>query len=109
MVTETHPRHLFERVVKLLKGGARDEAESLCREAVRQDPGDVNFIALLGTILADINKLEEAEQLLGRAVKAAPGHARAHEDLGAVLLNLGRPGEALSHLQKASELTPNNA
>ena len=109
MVTETHPRHLFERVVKLLKEGARDEAESLCREAVRQDPGDVNFIALLGMILADINKLEEAEELLDRAVKVAPGHARAHEDLGAVLLNLGRPGEALDHLQKASELTPNNA
>ncbi|MAQ09548.1 MAG: sulfotransferase [Gammaproteobacteria bacterium] len=109
MVTETHPRHLFERAVKLLKGGARSEAESLCREAVRQDPGDVNFIALLGTILADRNEFDEAKRVLTQAVKVAPGHARAHEDLGAVLLNLGRAQEALPHLHKATELSPRNA
>ena len=106
---EQHPRKVFERVIALLKGGARGEAESLCRERLEFDPGDINFVALLGTILAEKHEFEEAAALLARAVKAAPGHAKAHEDLGTVLLNMNRASEALPHLERASSLSPENA
>jgi Flp pilus assembly protein TadD len=60
----------------LLKAGRRDEAETLCRNTLERDPGDINFVALLGSILADKGDLDEAETLLARAVKAAPAMPR---------------------------------
>ena len=89
MSDHSNPRQVFERVITLLKSGARAEAESLCRESIQRDPGDVNFMALLGTILAERNEWREAEECLRHAIRVAPGHARAHEDLGTVLLNQG--------------------
>lgn len=109
MAEQKNPRQVFERVITLLKNGARAEAESLCRESIQRDPGDVNFRALLGTILAERNEWQEAEECLRHTIRVAPGHARAHEDLGTVLLNQGRHAEALSLLEKAAELMPNNS
>ena len=80
-MTEQHPRRIFERIVALLKGGERQEAESLCRDALERDPGDINFVSLLGSILAARGAHEEAAEQLERAVKAAPGHAQAHDCL----------------------------
>ena len=109
MADQKNPRQVFERVITLLKSGARAEAESLCRESVRNDPGDVNFRALLGTILAERNEWQEAEECLRHVIRVAPGHARAHEDLGTVLLNQGQHAAALPLLEKAVSLMPNNA
>ena len=109
MQKQQHPREIFEQVIVRLKSGARAEAESLCREAITQDPGDVNFRALLGTILAERNAFEEAEENLRHVIKVAPGHARAHEDLGTVLLNQSRADEALPLLEKAVALMPKSA
>ena len=109
MQKQQHPRQIFEQVIVRLKSGARAEAESLCREAITQDPGDVNFRALLGTILAERNAFEEAEENLRHVIKVAPGHARAHEDLGTVLLNQSRADEALPLLEKAVALMPKSA
>ena len=94
----------FNRVMDLLKEGAQAEAADLCRQAIAREPGDVNFIALLGTILLRMNENEEALQLLQRAVKIAPGFPKAQEDLGTVLLNLKRHEEAAKHLLKATQL-----
>ena len=108
-MTEQHPRRIFERIVTLLKGGERQEAESLCRDALERDPGDINFVSLLGSILASRGAHEEAAQQLERAVKAAPGHAQAHEDLGTLYLNMDRAERALTHLERARELRPAQA
>ena len=78
-MNDQSPRAAFERAISLLKGGARQEAESLCREMLERDPGDINFVSLLGSILANRGAQEEAVELLSRAVKAAPGHAKARE------------------------------
>ena len=108
-MNDQSPRAAFERTVALLKGGAREEAEALCRDMLERDPGDINFVSLLGSILASRGAHEEAVSLLSRAVKAAPGHAKAQEDLGTLLLNLDRAEEALSHLERAQELRPPHA
>ncbi len=108
-MNDQSPRAAFERAISLLKGGARQEAESLCRDMLEKDPGDINFVSLLGSILATRGAQEEAVDLLSRAVKAAPGHAKAREDLGALLLNMDRAEEALPHLERAQELRPPHA
>jgi tetratricopeptide (TPR) repeat protein len=106
IMDQQHPRKVFEQAVALLKAGRRDDAETLCRNTLERDPGDINFVALLGSILADKGDLDEAETLLTRAVKAAPGHAKAQEDVGTVLLNRNRAEEAIPYLKRASELRP---
>jgi tetratricopeptide (TPR) repeat protein len=108
-MNQQSPKLVFERVVSLLKGGERQEAEALCRDMLERDPGDINFVSLLGTILATRGAHEEAVDLLSRAVKAAPGHAKAREDLGTLLLNLDRAEDALPHLERAQELRPPSA
>ena len=106
---QQHPRKVFERVVTLMKGGERQEAESLCRDALARDPGDINFVSLLGSILASRGAHEEAVELLQRAVRTTPGHAQAQEDLGTLYLNLDRAEEALPCLERARELRPPHA
>ena len=103
-MTDDNPRTIYEQVIALLKGGAREDAEALCREALERNPGDINFVSLLGSILAGSGEMEEAAELLSRAVRAAPGNARAREDLGTLYLNLGRPDDAVPHLEKARSL-----
>ncbi len=101
-----NPRQVFERALSLLKTGEMTKAEDLCRDSIERDPGDINFVALLGSIKAKQGDLTEALDLLERAVKAAPGHAKAREDLGTVLLNLDRAEEAIPHLLRAKETMP---
>ncbi|MEM8501147.1 MAG: sulfotransferase [Pseudomonadota bacterium] len=109
MSRSDNSRILFNKALDLLKENAHEEAEGLCREAISREPSDVNFIALLGTILMRAGKLEEAETWLRRAVAIAPGFPRAQEDLGTVLLNLKRPEDALPYLQKSVDLDTQNA
>ncbi|MBT5103542.1 MAG: tetratricopeptide repeat protein, partial [Porticoccaceae bacterium] len=102
-MVEKTPRNTFERAISLLKNGAHDEAETLCRSWLSENARDVNFLSLLGSILLRKNDFEGAEQLLRTVAEIAPGYPNVHEDLGTVLLNLGRPEDALIPLQKAIE------
>lgn len=104
---DQHPRYTFERAISLLKQNALPEAEELCREAIAKDSADINFAALLGTILASKGELSEAVLLLKQVVKVAPGHAKVHEELGTVLMQLDDPEAALHHLKRARGLGVN--
>ena len=105
---EMTPKRRYNEIIELLQSGSEGEAEQLCRQAV-DDNGDVNFIALLGTILARRDNLHEAESHLRRAVQIAPAYPKANEELGSVLLNRGKPEEAIPFLRKATELSPSSA
>ena len=105
---EITPKRRYNEIIELLQSGSNGEAEQLCRQAV-DDNGDVNFVALLGTILARRDNLQEAESHLRRAVQIAPAYPKANEELGSVLLNRGKPEEAIPFLRKATELSPSSA
>ena len=68
-MNDQSPRKVFEKAIALLKTGGHQEAEALVRDALERDPGDINFVSLLGSILAERGELQEAAQLLGRAVR----------------------------------------
>jgi len=104
-----NPRTDFNRVIDLVKKDAKAEAVALCRQAIVRDPGDVNFVALLGAVLLRMDETEEALEVLQHAVSIAPGYPKAQEDLGTVLLNMKRYEEAAEHLLKASQLDDKNA
>ncbi len=107
-MSEIIPKRRYNEIIEHLKNGRDAEAEKLCRQAI-DELGDVNFIALLGTILARGNDLHAAERELRKAVQIAPAYPKANEELGAVLLGLGKPDEAIPYLSKAIELNPNSA
>ena len=99
----------FDRVISLIGAGDSVAAELLCRSVLQADPHDVNMLALLGAILAKMQRMQEAEQVLRQAIAIAPGFAKPHEDLGYVLLALRRPGEAVACLQRAVQIDPSSA
>ena len=108
-MNDRSPRAIFERCVELLKSGAREEAEQLCRQQVEADPDDMNFVSLLGSILATRGAQVEAIELLSKVVQVTPGNAKAQEDLGTLLLNADRAQDALPHLERAKALRPPHA
>ena len=108
-MAQENTKEAFNRSVALMKSGALDEAERMCRSLILEDPRDVNFLSLLGSVLLRKNQFEEAEKLLRSVIERAPDYPSAQENLGTVLLNMGKSEEALIPLQAAIELKPNSA
>ena len=102
-------RRIFERVISLLKSGDLEQAESLCREQLLEDPQEVNFLSILGSILLRKNDFERSEKIMRTVVQIAPEYPNAQEDLGTVLMNLKKWEEALPFLQEAIKSKPNSA
>lgn len=100
------PRATFNQAIRLLNGGDPEGAVAICREALAEDPDDVNFTALLGAMLLKTRRLEEAERELRRAIALAPNFAKPHEDLGLLLLQQRRGEEAEAVLREAVRLDP---
>lgn len=100
------PRATFHQAIRLLNGGDADGAIAICREALDEDPDDVNFTALLGAILLKARRLGEAEAALRRAIALAPSFAKPHEDLGLLLVQQRRNDEAEEILRRAVRLDP---
>jgi len=96
----------FSEVLELIDQGKLIEAEGICRDAVDQNPGDINMLALLGATLIKTRKYDEAEKYLRMTINLAPTFAKPHEDLGHILLKMKRPDEAIEVLEKATQLDP---
>ena len=90
----------------MVGSGQITPAVSICRDAIRDNPADVNMTALLGAILLKARQPDEAEDLLRRAIKLAPTFAKPHEDLGFLLVEQGRADEAVDILRNATRLDP---
>lgn len=54
-------RATFSETIDLINKGRSDEAETICRQTVGQNPDDANMVALLGAILVKKRQFPEAE------------------------------------------------
>jgi tetratricopeptide (TPR) repeat protein len=99
-------RATFDRAVSFLRGGNAPMTEQIARAALRDYPGEVNFLTLLGAALTRQGHPEDAEDCLRQVVDRNPDYAKGHEQLGATMLALGRPGEAVESFRRALELNP---
>ncbi len=106
MAEQLTPQAAFNKVIDLINSGRVAAAAALCRDAVEQDPQDVNMTALLGAILLKLREFEAAEAHLRRAIELAPTFAKPHEDLGRLLVEQGRPEAAVEVLRAATRLDP---
>lgn len=84
------------------------EAIDAFQKALELDVGfvETSFIANLGTLLADIGRLDEAIALFRFAVQIDPTRTDAACDLGRLLCEKGRPEDALAVYQQALAVAP---
>ena len=61
--------------------GETEEAEQICREALKKQPDDVNGLRLLASIASKMEQKDDAIVLLERAVELKPKFAGAWGDL----------------------------
>ncbi len=100
------PRAVFDQALELVNAGNPRAAETICREAIERNTGDINMWGLLGAVLIKMRRLQEAEQALRETIRLAPTFAKPHEDLGFALLEQERYEEAAAVLQEAVRLDP---
>lgn len=88
------------------KEGRLKQAEQLYREVLREQPGNVDALRLMGNIAFQAGRIYEAERLFRRAVTYAPDFVAAIVDLGRALKEQGRLEEAIETFEKAIEVEP---
>jgi protein O-GlcNAc transferase len=100
----------FEKAIEIALeqhlAGNFSRAEALYVEILRQDPGNVDAIHLLGVLAHQGHKPEIAIDLISRAISRKPDVAIFHYNLAEALTTLGRNEEALASYRKAVELAP---
>jgi predicted O-linked N-acetylglucosamine transferase (SPINDLY family) len=87
--------------------GRHEDAQSLCRRVLREQPDFFDAMHLLGVSILDCGRFEDAKRILERAVALNPGSADAHSNLGFALFKLDRSDEARASYEKALALKPN--
>lgn len=90
------------------KEGRHEEAATLYREVLRNNPKNVDALRMLGVLAFGEGNIDEAERLLRRAVAAAPDFVNAIIDLGLALKEQSRIEEAIECFRQATKLEPKN-
>ena len=99
---------LLETGYGLQRSGQLDRAEAQYREALRQDPGNIHALNLLGVICVNTDRAAEAVQLIAAAVAQEPGDAEALANLGLAQKDLKQFTEASESFERAIRLNPRN-
>ena len=89
--------------------GRLSEAETLYREALAEDPENIDALHFLGVIAYQRGNHSQAVQLISRALSHNASNASAHNNLGSALAAQGRRLEALSSYLDALALQPDYA
>src|SRR5262245_9376255 len=102
-------RALLRRARQLQEVGRPDEAVSLYRNILMQDPahGDVHF--LLGALLAHKGDVTAARGHMEQAVRLRPQIAEFHQGLGLLCLREKRLAEAIACFRRAVAAKPDFA
>ncbi|HLZ01422.1 MAG TPA: tetratricopeptide repeat protein [Bradyrhizobium sp.] len=98
---------LLPAAIKAYREGRHLEAQTLCRQILKDLPNHFDALHLLGVSENDCERFDEAAAVLTRAVDLDPRSAEAQSNLGLSLFRLGRYEEALARHQRAVALKPN--
>ena len=91
---------------QLFAKGDAEEAEKLCREALKIKPDDVNGLRLLAAIASKMEQKQDAITLLERAVELKPKFSGAWGDLAESYSEIDDYGKALDAVQRVIKLQP---
>ncbi|MGH7132763.1 MAG: tetratricopeptide repeat protein [Phycisphaerales bacterium] len=99
----------FQQALAEYQANRLEQAETLLRSLLRTSPGDVNTLALLGTVLGDKGVPEQAEFFLRRALSIDPSNGMLWGTLGDVLSQQGRNSDAIEAFKRAVQHWPDEA
>ncbi len=107
---ELSPEHkLLARAVECLQEEQFEEAERICREIKRINPGNVEAFRLMGKMAARQGRVGIAERQYRKALEIAPDYTGVVVDLGKLLRDDDRFEEAIACFRQAIEMEPENA
>jgi tetratricopeptide (TPR) repeat protein len=87
--------------IMLERGGDIEEAASLIKSALEQEPNNASYMDSWGWALFKQGQIEEAEKVLRKAAEANPYSPEILKHLGEALLSLNRPQDAIEQWEKA--------
>ena len=90
------------------QSGHATRAESLYRQVLNLDAGNIAANNLFGLLCLQTGRLEEAVRYIGKALTEKADDAQAHSNLALALKDLKRPEEAAKHFHESLKLDPNN-
>jgi predicted O-linked N-acetylglucosamine transferase (SPINDLY family) len=100
----------FEKAIEIAleqhRAGNFSRAEALYMEILRQDPGNVDAIHLLGVLATQGKRPDVAVDLISAAIRKKPDTPIFHYNLAEALHLLGQKEEALAAYRRAVELAP---
>jgi tetratricopeptide (TPR) repeat protein len=103
---------LNDRLARALghhQAGRLDEAETLYRELLADQPDHPDALHYLGVIALQGGNGDEAVRLIGRSLELAPANAGALNNLGQACEALDRPVEAEDAYRRALAIVPGDA
>ena len=92
--------------VSSLPGNTLEE-EKLLRDALANDPKNMNALIQLGNMMMDSARFKEAVDAYAKALELDPKNVDVRVDLGTCLKNSGKPDLAIKEYKKALEINPN--
>src|SRR5579859_3549643 len=98
---------LLPAAIKAYREGRHLEAQTLCRQILKDLPNHFDALHLLGVSEADCGRCDEAVAALTRAAAIDSRSAEVQSNLGMSLFRLGRYEQARACQERAIALKPN--
>jgi protein O-GlcNAc transferase len=99
----------IQQALTLHQNGQLEEAQSIYRSILDQQPGNADALHLLGLIAYQMKDFTQAEALIARAIALNARHPAYHANRGLVLHRMGRFADAVASHDCALALQPDAA
>ncbi|RUU11988.1 sulfotransferase family protein [Mesorhizobium sp. USDA-HM6] len=96
----------MQRALQLHQAGRRQEAESLYRQVLGQQPNHAAALHFLGLLLHQTGRSEEGLDLIEQSVTLQPSNADFLNNMGTVMRDLGRVAAAVDFFRGAVDIRP---
>jgi tetratricopeptide (TPR) repeat protein len=106
MPAAMHGLNAYNRAKYLAERGQFNDAESLYRHAIDQNPNLSPAYNNLGLLLLDRGRVRDAIPLLNNAIRLEPTDPAAQINLGMALAEQNDLDDAIEHFRRALELSP---
>ena len=99
---------LIQAAIRHFLAGDRLRAESLCREALAQEPHEINALHVIGLVALQTGKPEQAVEIISRAISYNAAVPALQISLGNALQASGLPDRAIEAYRTALRLDDRN-
>lgn len=110
----TYPSRFYEnavahRAILLRDMGKLDQSIAVVRQALVNDPHNVNYFLYLGSFYEELERYDEALEILVQGLSVDAKNARIHFRIGVIQDKAGRRNEAIEAMQQVLRIQPDDA